>query len=149
MEKWDGILEFRAPVLAVPDLGYHVLIEFRFVADEENTSFIFFQGTFQFLFGIYVQMVSRFVQKQDIGWLIQNLAQTHLCLFAAGEDTYLAFDVFGGQSAFGKGGAHFELIESREFLPDLFNTSSGIACRSFLLKVSDILVIAQSNGSGV
>ena len=37
---------FCGPCRTVPDTGSPPFIEFRFVADEENTSFIFFQGTF-------------------------------------------------------------------------------------------------------
>ena len=39
------VLEFRRPLLTVPHLRHHILIELRLVADQENTSFILFKRT--------------------------------------------------------------------------------------------------------
>ena len=115
------------------------------MTDEKNTALVFFQGTFQLFLGIYIQMVGWLVQKEDVGWFIQNLAQPDLSLLATGEYTHLTFDVFCSQTTFGQSRAHFKLIKSREFLPDLFDAGSRISCRGFLFKVSDILIVAQCN----
>ena len=115
------------------------------MTDEKNTALVFFQGTFQLFLGIYIQMVGWLVQKEDVGWFIQNLAQPDLSLLATGEYTYLTFNVFCSQTTFGQGRAHLKLIKSREFLPDFFDAGGRISCRSFLFKVSDILIVAQCN----
>ena len=68
------LLQFRTPFLAVPYFCHHIQIEFWFMTDEKNTALVFFQGAFQLLLGIYIQMVGWLVQKEDVGWFIQNLA---------------------------------------------------------------------------
>ena len=59
---------------AVPHVGGYVFIKFRFVAYHEDAALIGGQGTFQFILGIYVKVVGRLIQKQDIGFPVDQLA---------------------------------------------------------------------------
>lgn len=61
------ILEnLRCPRFNIPHICHHIMVKFRFVADEEDASFIFFKCTFQFIFCIYIKMVGWLVKKKDI-----------------------------------------------------------------------------------
>ena len=58
---------FGCPFGAVPGLGCDILIEFRFMADEENRAAVFLQCLLQRLFCIGVKVVCRLIEKKDIG----------------------------------------------------------------------------------
>ena len=77
------VSEFQRPLLAVPDLCHDILIEFRFVADQQDTAFVFLQCPLQLRLGIHIEVVRWLVQKQDICLGIDDLAQSYLRLLAA------------------------------------------------------------------
>ena len=62
------------PLGAVPDIGSQTIVKFRLMADHEDAALIGGQGTFQFILGIYVKVVGRLIQKQDIGFPVDQLA---------------------------------------------------------------------------
>ena len=53
------------------------------MAYHENAAFIGQQSPLQFCLGIHIQMIGRLVQQQDIGFLVDELAQPDLCLLTA------------------------------------------------------------------
>ena len=55
-------LQLCGPLGQIPDLGSQAIVEFRLMADHENTSLVFFQCPFQLVFGIHIQMVRWLVQ---------------------------------------------------------------------------------------
>ena len=55
-------LQLCGPLGQIPDLGSQSVVEFRLMADHENTSLVFFQCPFQLVFGIHIQMVRWLVQ---------------------------------------------------------------------------------------
>ena len=55
-------LQLCGPLGQIPDLGGQAIVEFRLMADHENTSLVFFQCPFQLVFGIHIQMVRWLVQ---------------------------------------------------------------------------------------
>ena len=56
-------LQLCGPLGQIPDLGSQAIVEFRLMADHENTSLVFFQCPFQLVFGIHIQMVRGLVQQ--------------------------------------------------------------------------------------
>ena len=86
-------------------------------------------------------MIGRLVKKQHIGFFIDKLAQADFCLFSTAEYTNLAFNVFGGKSAFGQCRTHFILGIGWEFCPDLINAGGLIVALYFLFKVSNLQVV--------
>ncbi len=88
-------------------------------------------------------MVGRLVQKKDICLFIYQLAEADLGLLTAAEHTDLAFNMLGGKSAFGKGGADLILGVGGKFCPDLINTGGLIIPFYFLLEISDLQVVPQ------
>ena len=69
------------PLTAVPYCMNHILIKFRFMADQKDTSTIIQQRFFQGILRVHIQMVRWFVQKQDIGIPIHKFAESYFCLF--------------------------------------------------------------------
>ena len=55
-------LQLCGPLGQIPYLGGQAIVEFRLMADHENTSLVFFQCPFQLVFGIHIQMVRWLVQ---------------------------------------------------------------------------------------
>ena len=55
-------LQLCGPLGQIPDLGSQAIVEFRLMADHENTALVFFQCPFQLVFGIHIQMVRWLVQ---------------------------------------------------------------------------------------
>ena len=137
----SGSQDLCGPLAAVPYLGNNILVEFRLMTDKQDTSTIFKKALFQCFFCVHIQMIGRLVKKQYIGFFIHKLAQTDLCLFSTAEYTNLAFNVFGGKSAFGQRRTHFILGIGRKFCPDLINAGGFIVALYFLLKVSDLQVV--------
>ena len=136
-----GSQDLCGPLAAVPYLGNNILVEFWFMTDKQDTSTIFKKALFQCLFCVHIQMIGRLVKKQNIGFFIDKLAQTDLCLFSAAEYTNLTFNVFGGKSAFGQCRTHFILGIGWEFCPDFINACGLIVTLYFLFKVSDLQVV--------
>ena len=56
------LFQLCGPLGQIPDLGSQAIVEFRLMADHENTSLVFFQCPFQLVFGIHIQMVRWLVQ---------------------------------------------------------------------------------------
>ena len=137
----SGSQDLCGPLAAVPYLRNNILVEFRFMTDKQDTSPIFKKALFQGLFCVHIQMIGRLVKKQHIGFFIDKLAQADFCLFSTAEYTNLAFNVFGGKSAFGQCRTHFILGIGWEFCPDLINAGGLIVALYFLLKVSDLQVV--------
>ena len=73
------------------------------MADQKDTAPVFLKCTFQRILCIYIKVVGRLIQKQNICVSVYKLAQTYLRLLTTTLDTYLALDMFGSQSAFRKG----------------------------------------------
>lgn len=90
---------FCSPVFDVPDRGHPVLIEFGFVGDEQDAAFKGDEGAFELFFGVYVQMVGRFVQYQPVYVAQHQFAQAHFGGFAAAQNKNLAGDMLIGQPA--------------------------------------------------
>ena len=55
-------LQLCGPLGQIPDLGGQAIVEFRLMADHENTPLVFLQSPFQLVFGIHIQMVRWLVQ---------------------------------------------------------------------------------------
>ena len=55
-------LQLCGPLGQIPYLGGQAIVEFRLMADHENTSLVFFQCPFQLVLGIHIQMVRWLVQ---------------------------------------------------------------------------------------
>ena len=72
-----------SPFGAVPYIGDQIFIKFRFMAYHEDTAFLGQQSPLQFCLGVHIQMIGRLVQQQDIGFLVDELAQPYLCLLTA------------------------------------------------------------------
>ena len=75
-------LNAGAPLGTVDNLCGKTVVEFRFVADHENTALVFLQRPLEFGLGVHVQMVGGLVQEEHIGLAVNQFAQTHLCLLA-------------------------------------------------------------------
>ena len=67
----------------MPHLRYHILIELRFMADEQDTSLVFLQRPLQLVFGVHIQVIGGLVQQQEVGFPVDELAQPDLGLLAA------------------------------------------------------------------
>ena len=52
------------------------------MADQKDTASVFLKCTFQRILCIYIKMVGRLIQKQDICVSVYKLAQTYLRLLA-------------------------------------------------------------------
>lgn len=46
------------------------------MADEKDTAFIFTEGAFEFILGVHIQMIGRLVQKQDVGFSVNDFTET-------------------------------------------------------------------------
>ena len=65
---------FGGPLGAVPYLCSKSLVKLRLVANHKDTALVFLQGTLQLVLGVHVQVVGRLVQKQDIGFTVDQFA---------------------------------------------------------------------------
>lgn len=61
--------------------------------DQQDAAFVFFQGAFQFLFRIIVQVIRRFVKDEEVGPLQRQSGQGQPAPFAAREGRYQFEDV--------------------------------------------------------
>ena len=113
------------------------------MAYHQNASAICDQCTLQFVLGIHIEVVGGLVEDEYIGGTVDQLAETHLCLFTAGQDFDKAFNMLGCKAAFCEGGTHLILGKRGKFLPDLFDTGLRVVLGRFLLKIANIQVISQ------
>ena len=98
------------------------VIELGLMAYHQNASAICDQCTLQFVLGIHIEVVGGLVEDEYIGGTVDQLAETHLCLFTAGQDFDKAFNMLGCKAAFCEGGTHLILAVARKLLPDLLDT---------------------------
>ena len=113
------------------------------MADHKNSSFVLFQCVFQLLFRVHVKMVRRLVEDKEVSFAVDEFAEAHFCLLAAGKDTHQAFNVLCGKTAFGERCADFILGLGWKFFPDFLDTTVGVAFWHFLLEISDFQIIAK------
>ena len=105
------------------------------MADHKNSSFVLFQCVFQLLFRVHVKMVRRLVEDKEVSFAVDEFAEAHFCLLAAGKDTHQAFNVLCGKTAFGERCADFILGIGWKFFPDFLDTTVGIAFWHFLRNI--------------
>lgn len=78
------------------------VIELGLMAYHQNASAICDQCTLQFVLGIHIEVVGGLVEDEYIGGTVDQLAETHLCLFTAGQDFDKAFNMLGCKAAFAR-----------------------------------------------
>ena len=66
------LLTAQAEFAAVYHAGGKALVKFRLMADQKDAAFVCLQGTGQLLLGVHIQMVSRLIQKQNIGLAVEQ-----------------------------------------------------------------------------
>mmetsp|Transcript_23211 Transcript_23211/g.68607 ORF Transcript_23211/g.68607 Transcript_23211/m.68607 type:complete len:519 (-) Transcript_23211:1307-2863(-) len=71
--------------LGVDDLGAHLIEEFAVVTDDDHGDVLIPQEILEPLHALQVEMVGRFVQEEDVGFLAQDLPQSDAHLPSAGE----------------------------------------------------------------
>ena len=69
-------------LVKIPNLVHPAFIEIRLVADHENAALVFFQSSLKLLLGIYIQMVGRLVQHQNIIFSVHEEAKSDLSLLS-------------------------------------------------------------------
>ena len=94
------------PFGSIPDRICEPVIELGLMAYHQNASAICDQCTLQFVLGIHIEVVGGLVEDEYIGGTVDQLAETHLCLFTAGQDFDKAFNMLGCKAAFCEGGTH-------------------------------------------
>ena len=113
------------------------------MTDQKDASAIFLKRFFKRVFSIYIQMVCRFIEKQDIGFAVNDFAEADFCLFAAGKNADLAFDMLCSKTAFCKSRTDFVLGIGRKFTPDFFDTGCFVVTLYFLFKISDLKIFSK------
>ena len=118
------------------------------MAYHQNASAICDQCTLQFVLGIHIEVVGGLVEDEYIGGTVDQLAETHLCLFTAGQDFDKTFNMLGCKAAFCEGGTHLILAVARKLLPDLLDTGCGNILTHFLLEIADLQIISLLYAAG-
>ena len=133
---------FRSPLTHIPDFIYHILVKFRLMTDQKNTSSVFFECTLQSFFCIDIQVVRRLVEKQYIRVSVNQFAQTYLCLLTTTQNADLTLYMLCGQTTFCQRRTNFILCIGRKFLPQFFDTGCLVITFYFLLKVTQLQIFS-------
>ena len=73
------------------------------MAHHENASTIFLQRTFQFVFGIHIQMVGGLIEHQQVACPVDKFAEAQLGLLTSALYFHTALDMFGSQTTLCQG----------------------------------------------
>ena len=128
--------DFCGPAFDVPDGIHKILVELRFMGNQENCALVFLDGPLEFLLGFDIQMVGRLVEHQKVYRLLHDFAEAHLGRLAAGEGQHLGGDVVIGEAAGSQSRPHLKVGHAGIFLPEFLQCRIVIAGGTFLLEIA-------------
>ena len=102
---------------------------------QQQGSLVFPEGPLELFLGLHVQVVGGFVQHQQVGRPLHDLAQPHLGRLAPGKGGHPGGDVVIGKPAGRQGCPDFRIAHPRIFLPQFLQGSVLVPLGAFLFEI--------------
>ncbi|CRH91847.1 Uncharacterised protein [Chlamydia trachomatis] len=115
------------------------------MADHQDRTFVLFKSTFEFIFGVHIQVVSWLVKDQNIIFTIHEETETDLSLLTTRKHLNLTLNVLRSQATSCQGCADLCLIKSWKCIPDRFKRRLTVSSRNFLFKIAQLQILTTLN----